>query len=56
MTRNVFENNDPQPISKEESLKHGSKMHSLLPAVEEGHHYELMTLESGRVVVVVEKD
>lgn len=53
--RNVFENNEP-PISAEEASKYGGKMHSLLPPAPEGHHYDLLTLASGRVAVIIEKD
>jgi hypothetical protein len=52
MSRNVFENNEP--ISAEEATKFGHKMHSLLPPLPEGKHYEIVTLESGRQAVVLE--
>lgn len=55
MSRNAFDSVDP-PISQEEALKYGGKMHSILPPAKPGCHYELKTLDSGRVVVLVEQD
>lgn len=56
MSRNVFEGNSELPISAEEAMQIGGKMHSMLPPAKDGHHYELKTLDSGRVVVIVEQD
>ncbi|QJD49789.1 hypothetical protein SEA_CLUBPENGUIN_65 [Streptomyces phage ClubPenguin] len=53
--RNAFDSVNP-PISQEEALKYGGKMHSLLPPAPPGHHYGLITLNSGRVAVVIESD
>ena len=52
--RNVFENNEP-PITSEEAMKYGGKMHSTLPPARAGYHYELVKLESGQVAVIIEQ-
>lgn len=54
--RNVFEQNSEPPITADEAMKYGGKMHSMLPPTPAGSHYELATLESGRVVVILERD
>lgn len=55
MARNAFENNDPK-VTQEEALELGDKVHSLLPPLAEGYHYDLTQLTNGRSAVVVEKD
>ncbi|AVD99487.1 hypothetical protein SEA_BING_65 [Streptomyces phage Bing] len=51
MSRNVFENNQPE-TSQEDSRAVGDSPHILLPPLAEGYHYELLRLPSGRMAVV----
>lgn len=52
MSRNVFENNQPEvPPEDFDSVKDGP--HIMLPPLAPGHRYELKTLPSGRMAVVV---
>lgn len=51
MSRNVFENNRPEP-SQEDQNAVGNSPHILLPPLAEGYHYELLRLPSGQMAVV----
>lgn len=51
MSRNVFENNQPEP-SEEDINAVGNSPHILLPPLAEGYRYELLRLPSGRMTVV----
>jgi hypothetical protein len=56
VSRNVFDGNHSEmALTEKEAEEYGGKMHSLLPTLDEGRHYELRILESGRVVVIVEQ-
>ncbi|QPX71420.1 hypothetical protein SscP1EGY_22 [Streptomyces phage SscP1EGY] len=56
MTRNVFENNNPEVSAEQEEADYealNGRSHTFLPPLPEGYRYELMELPSGRMAVVM---
>lgn len=53
MSRNVFENNEPE-ISEEELKKMAGRVHATLPPLAAGYKYAFEDLDNGRVAVVIE--
>ncbi|AWN06162.1 hypothetical protein SEA_MIEK_60 [Streptomyces phage Miek] len=53
MARNVFEENEERPeVTRDEALQYGSKVHALLPPLEDGKHYEFVNLTAGTAIIV----